>query len=273
MFAGNRHMGADPLASVGQTRGGVCVPPADGSASALVQHADMTKLCRFNPPEGFRALCQEPDAVSVLKGLANPKVCKYRSCAIVGSGGSLLGARQGKEIDAHDAVLRLNLAPDAKSAAQTHTAPHRHLPTWLADVGGRTTWRVMAMEGYGYLNHYGRFWLKPPRGHGKHDNMSGIPTSPLLAIACHEPTTGTGRCRLERIRQTFAHQWAASYLVNPLLLRQWGRRHFRGVLNQRVLSTGMYAIAFAAQVPLRARPQAHERTAHVQLLTPCASPR
>ena len=104
------------------------------------------------------------------------------------------------------------------------------------------------MRADGYLTHYSRFWLRPPRGHGTHDNMSGIPTNPLLAIACHEPTTGTGRCRAERIRQTFAHEWAASYLINPLMLRQWGRRHFRGVANQRVLSTGMYAIALASQL-------------------------
>ena len=243
------HMGTDTASpSAVQTSGGVCIPPADGSAAALVQHADMEKVCRFNPPEGFRALCKEPGAVEMLKGLKSPAICKYSSCAIVGSGGSLLGARQGAEIDAHDAVIRLNLAPDAKGAAQTRTAPHRHLPTWLADVGGRTTWRVMAMEGDGYLNHYGRFWLKPPLGHGRHENMSGIPTKPLLAIVCHEPTTGTGRCRKERIRQTFAHPWSASYLMNPLLLRQWSRRQFRGVRNQRVLSTGMSAIAFATQM-------------------------
>ena len=104
------------------------------------------------------------------------------------------------------------------------------------------------MEGYGYLNHYGRFWLRPPLGHGKHENMSGIPQRPLLAIACHEPGTGTGRCRAERLQQTFGHQWSASYLINPLLLRQWSRHHFRGVAHQRVLSAGMYAIAFASQL-------------------------
>lgn len=100
----------------------------------------------------------------------------------------------------------------------------------------------------GYLNHYGRFWLRPPRGHGHHENMSGIPQKPLLAIACHEPTKGTGRCRAERIKQTFAHQWSASYLINPLLLQEWTARHFQDVANQRVPSAGMYAIAFASQL-------------------------
>ena len=253
MYAGKMHLGSDPRwqnndGSTGQRRGGVCVPPADGSAAALVQHSDIAALCRFNPPYGFRALCKDPSAIPMLKRLANPKVCRYKTCAIVGSGGSLLGARQGREIDNHEAVIRLNLAPDARAAALAHNAPHRHLPTWLADVGGRTTWRVMAMEGYGYLNHYGRFWLRPPLGHGTHENMSGIPQEPLLGIACHEPTTGTGRCRAERIRQTFSHQWAASYLINPLLLRQWSQSYFLGVSGQRVPSTGMIAIAFASQL-------------------------
>ena len=93
-------------------------------------------------------------------------------------------------------MIRLNLAPDAEQAAASRYAPHSHLPTWRADVGGRTTWRVMAMEGYAYLTyptatatppepelepdpkltlaitryaylkHYSRFWLRPPSGHG-----------------------------------------------------------------------------------------------------------
>ena len=145
---GHRHMGGDSAPTrVGLSSGGVCSPPADGTASALVQHAEMEKLCKWNPPEGFRSLCKEAGAVDMLRGLANPTVCQYRTCAIVGSGGSVLGARQGKEIDSHDAVIRLNLAPDARGATAARTAPHRHLQTWIDDIGQRTTWRVMAMEG------------------------------------------------------------------------------------------------------------------------------
>jgi hypothetical protein len=59
----------------------------------------------------------------------------------------------------------------------------------------------------GYLRHYPRFWLKPPLGHGSHSNMSGIPQQPLLAVSCHQPTSGKslGRCRLDRLKQVFAH--------------------------------------------------------------------
>ena len=231
---------------------GVCVRPASG-ASALVQHADMAELCRRNPPFGFRALCKEPEVnggetLRMLQRFRDPAVCKYRTCALVGSGGGLLGARAGAAIDAHDAVLRLNLAPDGPQTALRKEAPHRHVPTWVADVGARTTWRVMAMEGYGYFKHYPRFWLGRPKGWGKHRNMSGIPQTPLLAVACHTPTNGVGRCRAERLQQVFDHAESASYLVNPLLIHEWTQAHFRGVRNQKVLSTGMWAIAFASQL-------------------------
>ena len=185
--------------------------------------------------------------LTMLRELRDPAVCHYPSCAVVGSGGSLLGAREGAAIDSHAAVIRLNLAPDAEQAAVSRTAPHSHYETWAADIGTRTTWRVMAMEGYGYLGHYGRFWLKPPQGHGMHDDMTGIPQEPLLAIGCHTPGR-IGRCRADRLRQTFAHPWSASYLINPLLLKEWSDAHFRGVRNQMVLSTGMYAIALASQL-------------------------
>ena len=229
---------------------GVCAAPADGSAAALVQHADQRQLCEHNPPHGFRGLCKGPEAAATLKmlrELRSPAVCHYPTCAVVGSGGGLLGARHGAEIDAHSAVIRINLAPDAEMAAQSKYAPHRHLSTWEQDVGTRTTWRVMAMEGYGYLSHYGRFWLRPPDGHGVNENMTGIPQEPLLAIGCHTPGR-VGRCRARRLRQTFAHPWSASYLISPLLFKRWSDAHFRGVRGQRVLSTGMYAIALASQL-------------------------
>ena len=186
----------------------------------------------------------------MLGGLRNPSTCRYRTCAVVGAGGALLGARLGSGIDSHEAVIRINLAPDGPMAAKTRTAPHRHVPTWIADVGRRTTWRVITMEGYGYLRHYPRFWLRPPRGHGTHENMSGIPQEPLLAVSCHTPTgpRSLGRCRVERLQQVFAHPWSASYLINPLLMRETATTYFRGVRNQRTLSTGMTAVVFARQL-------------------------
>ena len=231
---------------------GLCGAPQQGAA-ALVQHADERELCQSHPPFGFRPLCEGRDKTGgtpaanlrMLRNFRDPARCRYRSCAIVGAGGTLLGARLGRDIDAHEAVIRINLSPDGPMAAEAKSAPHRHVPTWVADVGARTSWRVVTMEVYGYLSHYSRFWLQPPKGHGRHANMSDVPQEPLLAVSCHTPTRSMGRCRAERLQQTFGHPWAASYLISPLLLKHTQARYFRGALNQQVPSTGMTAIAFA----------------------------
>mgnify|MGYP002631581745 CR=1 FL=1 len=215
---------------------GLCTTPAAGRAAALVQHADFTELCQRNPPFGFRPLCTGKDAdaaLRMLKRLRDPARCSYRSCAVVGAGGTLLGARLGAQIDAHDAVFRINLAPDGMMAARTKGTPHTHEATWVADVGARTTWRVITMEGYGYMKHYPRLWLNRPVGWGRHANMTGIPQQPLLAVSCHQPSgRAMGRCRKDRLDQVFDHPAAASHLINPGLIYQTTARYFRGVRNQ-----------------------------------------
>uniref|UniRef100_A0A7S0IZG9 Uncharacterized protein n=1 Tax=Calcidiscus leptoporus TaxID=127549 RepID=A0A7S0IZG9_9EUKA len=52
----------------------------------------------------------------------------YGACAVVGSGGTLRNAHHGREIDAHDAVIRFNLAPTGGE--------------WLEAVGSRSTFRL-----------------------------------------------------------------------------------------------------------------------------------
>lgn len=169
---------------------GVCAPPVGGGAAAFVQHAPSSSLCQRNPPFGFRPLCSDHKAVEMLKRLRDPARCSYESCAIVGAGGSLLGARLGEQIDSHDAVIRINLSPDAMMAARSKHSPHSHEATWVADIGARTTWRVITMEVYGYMKHYPRLWLGPrPLGWGKHRNMSGA-----TALFSH----CTARARLTR---------------------------------------------------------------------------
>lgn len=66
----------------------------------------------------------------------------YKTCAVVSSAGSMKGSRLGKEIDAHDAVLRFNAAPTTG---------------FEVDVGSKTTLRlinsqVMASEDHRFLS-------------------------------------------------------------------------------------------------------------------------
>ena len=56
---------------------------------------------------------------------------RFRSCAIVGNSGALLGSKYGSAIDAHDAVWRINYAP-----------VHR----WAEDVGTRTTFDLINQQ-------------------------------------------------------------------------------------------------------------------------------
>jgi hypothetical protein len=247
---------------------GVCAGPRAASGTrhgsrvaALVQHANATRLCAKEPPFGFSPLCRSNEATAALRtlrSLRDPAACHYRTCAVVGASGNLLGARLGKEIDAHDAVLRINLAPDGNVASEARTAPHTHRPTWIADVGGRTTWRVLTMELFAYMNHYPRTWLAPPGGHGTHENMSDAPQAPLLALACHTPSriqldgreyyAGMGRCSMRRIRQIFDQPWSASYLLNPVMIDELQGQYLQGAENHLVPSTGLIAIAFARRL-------------------------
>ena len=93
-------------------------------------------------------------------------------------------------------------------------------------IGARTTWRVMTMEGYGYLNHYARYETQR-RSATASANMSGVPQEPLLAISCHAPTRKRmSRCRYDRLKQTFDHPHSASHLISPLLLNEIYTTHF-----------------------------------------------
>lgn len=60
----------------------------------------------------------------------------YERCAVVGNGGHLLGSGQGKSIDAHDAVIRINYAPTEG---------------FERDVGSKTTMDLVNKENAGEL--------------------------------------------------------------------------------------------------------------------------
>lgn len=70
-------------------------------------------------------------------------VDRHDTCAVVGNSGVLLQSERGDEIDAHDAVIRINLAPTAKF--------ERH-------VGSRTTYDLVNKENAGKLTKGTHKW-------------------------------------------------------------------------------------------------------------------
>ena len=73
---------------------GVCGRPRNGGASALIQHADFSKLCEHDPPYGFRPLCMGSDraaSLRVLRNFRDPPRCRYKTCALLGASGTPRG--------------------------------------------------------------------------------------------------------------------------------------------------------------------------------------
>eukprot|EP00899_Mesostigma_viride_P027250 jgi/Mesvir1/770/Mv17371-RA.2 len=103
------------------------------SGTAGVRAIDLTRLAQdHGVPAGFTRN-HRPGLLSTSTPTGGqPPPCR-RSCAVVGSGASLLGLRQGPEIDAHELVIRVNVAP---------------LAGYERDVGSRTTIRLFYPEAY-----------------------------------------------------------------------------------------------------------------------------
>lgn len=96
---------------------------------------DPSRLMKHAPPYGYRfghgARAFRPDELHAKRRNATlPHVHSFGSCAVVGSSGTLLHHQLGREIDGHDAVIRVNGAPLG--------------PRHAAIVGTRTTWRLFS---------------------------------------------------------------------------------------------------------------------------------
>ena len=90
-------------------------------------YANVTNWGYFNVNNwcGPQALIEAFNNLTKTK-VPSPK--RYKSCAVIGSSGALSGSGMGSVIDAHDAVIRVNMAP---------TEGYEH------DVGSRTTIRFL----------------------------------------------------------------------------------------------------------------------------------
>ena len=197
----------------------------------------------------IRGLCQDGPSgyTDLIRSFAPAPTETYADCAVVGSGGILLGSNNGREIDGREAVFRINRAPTSREvqhgeAAGSIEAPiSAHSPSidYSVDVGKRTTWRVTHMDEFTYMPQYPRNWLRT------HSSMAGTPRAPLYAISCNKPFDG--RCRPERLQQVFGRNGsAANHLISPALVRSVAR-NFVGV-KQKSPTTGMVAITLARKL-------------------------
>ena len=193
----------------------------------LRDEADLVTLQKREPPYG---LCcnsswltkQKRTAAHVLRASTAPQQKRFASCAVVGTSGTLLSDKLGGEIDAHDAVLRVNVHPKARGdAAVTQLAKH---------VGRRSTWHLASAAFHSEIR-------RPySRSHAADEQT---------LLIC-EFQTVIGSCFVELMHLSAASTHA--HMVNPLLfyelhelMRNGGARKGAG----RIPTTGLLAVAVA----------------------------
>uniref|UniRef100_A0A7S0NWS0 Uncharacterized protein n=1 Tax=Calcidiscus leptoporus TaxID=127549 RepID=A0A7S0NWS0_9EUKA len=146
----------------------------------------------------------------------------YGACAVVGSGGTLRNAHHGREIDAHDAVIRFNLAPTGGE--------------WLEAVGSRSTFRL--------FNGQSRSRHTLVRANTSHELLycpfdKWLGKCILSAVSFRTSTTST-RVGVGASRPL---PWL---MVNPVLIWQAAQlQHAHGGRHVRMVSTGLLGVVLA----------------------------
>lgn len=106
-----------------------------GAVPLFMADEDPARLMRHAPPYGYKfgagtRAFRLGELHAKRANATLPSRRHFRSCAVVGSSGTLLKHRLGHEIDAHHAVIRVNGAPLSSQYAEF--------------VGTKTTWRFFS---------------------------------------------------------------------------------------------------------------------------------
>ena len=103
----------------------------DITAPVFTQLESRAALSVRKPPYGLGPLPSNGEVLeNVYRTTRMPSQIRFGTCAVVGNSGVLMQQSLGEEIDAHEAVIRVNGAPREKR--------------WAQQVGVRSTWHVIS---------------------------------------------------------------------------------------------------------------------------------
>ena len=148
----------------------------------------------------------------------------YKRCAVVGSGGALRGSKLGRHIDAHDAVFRMNLAPNYQPYA--------------GDAGTRTTFRLATHYPWRILATQKRMKLVRGLSHGG------------LLLYCHN--AWLGQCHVDALNvarvKGLARRFELPSLLSPAAVSRVAAAALRNPRDKRTPSTGLMAVELALRL-------------------------